>query len=217
MAIKGLSIPIVGKYSASGNTTSYSEGTVAGSAVEYTASWSTSENNPFYADNKIKENDAGTFQSGELTLGTDDLSQDISKLILGLKEATYTYGESKQATELVYDDDMKAPYLGVGVIELHQNDDVDKYRAVFLPKVQFTLPENAATTKGESVEWQTPSIAGTIYRSDLVDDKYNHPWMIDAWFDSESEAIEYLKAKVNFGAGAAASTQQVNVEEQENE
>lgn len=197
MAIKGLSIPIVANYAATGSNVTYSNGMVAGAAVEYTASWTTSENNPLYGDNKIKENDAGTFQSGELTLGTTDLTQDISKLILGLKEATFSYGESKEVKELVYDDDMKSPYLGFGVIELHQNDDVDEYRTVFLPKVQFALPENTATTKGETVEWQTPSITGTIYRSDQEDSRYKHPWMIDAWFETESDAIAYLKAKMS--------------------
>lgn len=197
MAIKGLSIPIVANYAATGGNVTYSNGMVAGAAVEYTASWTTSENNPFFADNKIKENDAGDFQSGELTLGTSDLTQEISKLILGLKEATFSYGESKEAKELVYDDDMKNPYLGFGIIELHQNDDVDGYRAVFLPKVQFALPENTATTKGETVEWQTPSITGTIYRSDQEDSNYKHPWMIDAWFKMESDAVAYLKAKMS--------------------
>lgn len=197
MAIKGLSIPIVANYAASENTVTYSNGIVAGAAVEYTASWTTSEANNLYADNKIKESEAGTFQSGELTLGTSDLTQDVSKLILGLKEATFSYGEEKRATELVYDDDMKNPYLGFGIIELHQNDDVDEYRAVFLPKVRFALPENTATTKGETVEWQTSSITGTIYRSDQSDSNYKHPWMMDAWFKTESDAIAYLKAKMN--------------------
>lgn len=197
MAIKGLSIPIVANYAATGKSTTYSNGIVAGAAVEYTASWTTSEANNLYADNGVKESEAGTFQSGELTLGTSDLTQDVSKLILGLKETTFSYDQSKEATELVYDDDMKNPYLGFGIIELHQNDDKDEYRAVFLPKVRFALPENTATTKGETVEWQTPSITGTIYRSDLVDSSYKRPWMIDAWFDTESDAIAYLKAKMN--------------------
>lgn len=216
MAIKGLSIPIVANYAATGSSVTYSNGTVAGAAVEYTASWTTSENNFLYGDNGVKENDAGTFQSGELTLGTTDLTQDISKLILGLKEATFSYDESEQAKELVYDDDMKNPYLGFGVIELHQNDNVDRYRAVFLPKVQFALPENTATTKGETVEWQTPSITGTIYRSDQEDSNYKHPWMIDAWFDTESDAVAYLKAKMNITESTLLTmSNDSTVEEQE--
>ena len=187
MAIKGLSIPVCGNYAATGNNTTYSD--------PYGISWTTSDSNPLYADNKIKENDKQVFQSGELTLGTADLPQELSKKILGLTEATYEYGSGQSATENVYDDQQKSPYLGFGIIELHQIDDVDLYRAVFLPKIYFNLPEEAATTKGESVEWQTKSIVATILRSDLVDEHYIHPWMIDAWFTSEADALVYLKKR----------------------
>ena len=195
MAIKGLSIPVCGNYAATGNNTTYSDPFIADSAVEYGISWTTSDSNPLYADNKIKENDKQVFQSGELTLGTADLPQELSKKILGLTEATYEYGSGQSATENVYDDQQKSPYLGFGIIELHQIDDVDQYRAVFLPKIYFNLPEEAATTKGESVEWQTKSIVATILRSDLVDEHYIHPWMIDAWFTSEADALVYLKKR----------------------
>lgn len=195
MAIKGLSIPVCGNYAATGNNTTYSDPFIADSAVEYGISWTTSDSNPLYADNGIKENDKQVFQSGELTLGTADLPQELSKKILGLTEATYEYGSGQSATENVYDDQQKSPYLGFGIIELHQIDDVDKYRAVFLPKIYFNLPEEAATTKGESVEWQTKSIVATILRSDLVDETYIHPWMIDAWFTSEAEALAYLQKR----------------------
>lgn len=47
------------------------------------------------------------------------------------------------------------------------------------------------------MEWQTPSITGTIYRSDQSDSNYKHPWMMDAWLKTESDAIAYLKAKMN--------------------
>lgn len=206
MAIKGLSIPVVAEYSATDTTVSYAKGIVAGKAVEYQVAWTTSEANNLYGDDQIVESEAGTFQSGELTLGTTDMTQDVSKLILGLKTATFSFGEEQTANELVYDDDMKNPYLGFGIIETHQINDENKYRAVLLPKVRFALPENAATTKGETVEWQTPRITGTIYRSDQVDSNYNHPWMIDAWFDKQSEAIAYLKAKLNFAAEHAAAS-----------
>ena len=195
MAIKGLSIPICGAYSATGTTVTYSEPYVADKAVEYGISWTTSDNNPFYADNGIAENDKSTFQSGELTLQTADLPQELSLKILGLKEATFSYDTSKQADEAVYDDDLKSPYLCFGIIDLHQINDKDTYRAVFLPKIYFNIPEEAATTKGESVEWQTREITGVIMRSDQVDSNYKHPWMIDAWFDSEDEAKAYLMAK----------------------
>lgn len=195
MAIKGLSIPVCGTYSNSDGTVTYSEPFIANKAIEYSVSWTTGDDNPLYGDNGIAENDSGTFQSGELTLGTADLPAELSQKILGAKTHELSYGQSKTANETVYDDQQKSPYLGFGIIELHQIDDQDTYRAVFFPKIHFNLPEEAATTKGESVEWQTKSITATIQRSDEENSNYKHPWMIDAWFDSESEALEYLMYK----------------------
>lgn len=205
MAIKGLSIPVVGKYSCTEKTVSYSDGVIAGSAVEYSVSWTTSESNDFYADNNVEETDAGTFQNGELTLKTSDLTQEVSKLILGLKTASFSYGEDKTAEENVYDDDAAAPYLGYGIIEMHQINNVTKFRAVVLPRIRFNLPELSATTKGESIEWQTPNITATIMRSEQEDSNYKKPWMMDAWFETESDAIEYLKAKLGVTEPSKAS------------
>lgn len=199
MAIKGLSIPVCGTYSydAEEETVTYSEPFIADSAIEYGATWTVSENGYLYADNKIKETAKGTFQTGELTLGTADLPNEIAQKIIGatIYKATVSGVGEGTVSELVYDDRQKSPYLGFGIVELHQIDDVDKYRAVFLPKVFFSLPEEAATTKGETVEFQTKSITGTIMRSDLNDANYKHPWLISAWFDTESAALEYLMAK----------------------
>ena len=197
MAIKGLTIPIVAKYTATNNTVTYSDGVIAGKAVEYSAEWTTSEASNFFADDGIAETESGDFQSGSLTLGTDDLDPAVSKLILGLKEVKFSYGESKEATELVRDNSMDTPFLGFGIIETHQKNNENFYRAVLLPKIKFSLPSDAATTKGESVEWQNPSITANIQKSDQADSNYDHPWHITADFDLQSEAIEYLKAKLN--------------------
>lgn len=198
MAIKGLSIPVCGTYKKEEDRVSYEEPFVADHAVEYGVSWEMGDDAPLYGDNKTIENARGTFKSGELTLGTADLPQELSMKILGLKVKETEFGpegEKIQVKELTYDDDMKAPYLGFGIIEEHQIDDVDQYRAVFLPKVCFNLPEEAATTRGESVEWQTKSATAKILRSDAVDEENKHPWMQDAWFTKESEAVEYLMWK----------------------
>lgn len=197
MAIKGLSMLIVGMYdySGTGNKPTYSEPTTVAKMVEYSLAINQSEDNPLYADDMDAEHDKGTFQNGELSLTTDDLTQEASKKVLGIRTEEFTYNTDKNATEGIYDDKRVAPYLGIGVIEAHQNNDVTKYRAVFLPKVFFNVPEQAATTKGESIEWQTPTITGTVMRSDLVDDKYEHPWMMDAWFQTRAEAALYLEYK----------------------
>lgn len=195
MAIKGLSIPVFGKYnydSAKGTVT-YTDGMINPHAIEYTFTPEAADGTPLYGDNRIIENDRQTFSTGTLSLGIDDLVQEVSKYLLGVKTVEQEYGDGKTAVVTVYDDDQNAPTLGVGIIELHQNDDVDHYRAVILKKAIFNLPEDTATTRGESVKWQTKTIEGTVSRSDENTAEQKHPWINDAWFDSEADAVEWLK------------------------
>lgn len=211
MAIKGLSIPVVGKYNYNMSTgaVTYSDGIIANKAIEYSAEFETADDNPLYADNGIAENDKGTFTGGTLTLGTADLPQDLSKLLLGLTQVTETVtigGKEMNIVRNVYDDNAKAPFLGFGIIEQHQINDEDKYRAVMLNKVFFKLPSEAAQTKGQNIEWQTKSIEASIQRSDLVKaattsaPAETHPWMEDAWFDSESDALAWLGYRLGYTA-----------------
>ena len=156
----------------------------------------TSDNNPLYGDDRIIENDYGTFNTGTLTLNTSDLTQADSKRLLGLKEVQVSVG-SGTVTELVTDDDAKSTPKGFGIIETHQINDVDKYRAVVLCKVTMSIPAEAATTKGESIEWQTKEIEGTISRADENTANYKHPWKREAWFDTHDDAMEYLRTVLN--------------------
>lgn len=196
MAIKGLTTPVFGEYNYNGGSVTYTNGFVCGSAIEYGVKIETSDNNPLYGDDHIIENDYGTFNTGTLTLNTSDFDQYTSKRLLGLKEVQLTVGEAT-VTELVTDDDAKTTEKGFGIIETHQINDVDKYRAVILCKVGMSIPSEAATTKGESIEWQTREIEGTINRSDEDTANYRHPWKREAWFDTQSQAMEYLKTVLN--------------------
>lgn len=196
MAIKGLTTPVFADYNYNGNAASYTNGFVCGSAIEYGVEVETSDNNPLYGDDRIIENDYGTFNTGTLTLNTSDLTQADSKRLLGLKEVQVSVG-SGTVTELVTDDDAKSTPKGFGIIETHQINDVDKYRAVILCKVTMSIPAEAATTKGESIEWQTKEIEGTISRSDENTANYKHPWKREAWFDTHDDAMDYLRTVLN--------------------
>ena len=66
-----------------------------------------------------------------------------------------------------------------------------KYRYFWLYKVKFGIPATNLTTKGESIEFSTPTIEGTVMRRNKVDGQGKHPW----------------KAEVTEGdAGVSAST-----------
>ena len=192
MAIKGLSKPVCANYTAVGNAVTYSDAYAADKAVEYSFEADVAEDKDLYADNQVAETAAGRFVSGKLNLKTADLTPELSKKILGLKTVTRQVGE-ETVTEVVYDDDQVAPYLGFGIIEEHQIDNKTGYLPVVFPKIRFSIPADAATTRGDEVDWQTKEISGTVVRSD---DNYNHPWKItpQKMYDTEAEALKYNNA-----------------------
>lgn len=198
MATIGLSKPYFAVYSAAGSTVSYANGAVMGKATEANIEIDTTEDNNLYADNAIAETDR-TFAGGTLTLSTDDLSQEVSKAILGLAEQAITGIEGVTDTsvkELLYDDQQQTPYLGVGFIIKKKVGGVYKWRGVILTKVMFSAPADAATTQGETIEWQTPELSATIMR----DDSTNHMWKREATFTTEAQAEAYIKDRLGIAA-----------------
>lgn len=198
MATIGLSKPYYAIYAEAGGVVSYSDGAVMGKATEANISIETTEDNNLYGDNGLAETDR-RFANGTLTLSTTDLSQEVSKAILGLTEQAITGIDGVTDTsvkELVYDDTQVTPYLGVGFIIKKKVNGVYKWRGVVLPKVMFSVPEDAATTQGESIEWQTPELTGTIMR----DDSATHVWKKEATFTTEAQAEAYIKTRLGIAA-----------------
>lgn len=195
MAIKGLSKPICANYKAEGCQVTYTEPYAADNAVEYSFEAEIAEDNDLYADNNVKESAAGKFTNGTLTLKTADLEPGLSKKIIGLRTATRTIN-GKEVTEVVYDDNLRQPDLGFGIIEEHEIDGITQYLPIIFPKIKFNVPGNAATTRGKEIEWQTREITAKVMRSARVDELYNHPWQIspEKMYDNETEAEEYIRA-----------------------
>lgn len=203
MAIKGLSYVPAGAYSYSQGAVTYSSGVVLGHAIEYSISIDTQDANPLYGDNMIVETDGNSFASGTLSINTSELTEESGAWLMGqtaVKRTIGSGGSSVEVDEYVFDDNLAPKEIGIGVIELHQIDQGDYYKAVVLPRVRPNIPSNAARTKGATIEWQTPTIEMQILRSEQNGTGYVHPWKIEAWFDTEEEAKAYLNAVLNVAA-----------------
>lgn len=198
MATIGVSKPYYGIYSNTGTTVSYSNGGVMGKLTEINIEISDTGDNNLYADNAIAESER-LFAGGTLTLKPDELEQAISKALLGVKESALETLEGISDTsvkELIYDDDQVTPNVGVGFIIKKQVSGALKWRAVVLTKVMFSIPADAATTQGESIEWQVPELSATIQR----DDSEKHSWKKEATFTTEAQAETYIKKRLNISA-----------------
>lgn len=200
MAKKGLSRLFMAEYNYDEDTkkVTYKNGCENERMASYSTEISSSEASNLYLNNAIAETEGGKFQSGTFTLETGDLSPETSIMICGLKKKSVTItGVDDPVEEVIYDDDMKPTDLGIGTIELHQKNGVEFYRAIVLPKVFFNVPSDSATTKGESVEWQTQETSGTIQRSDELTEENKHPWKRYADCATEEIAVAYIKHLLN--------------------
>lgn len=96
-------------------------------------------------------------------------------------------------TELIFGEAQTIPYLGFGIIIKKKVGGIYKWRAVVFTKIMFNVPSDAATTQGETIEWQTPELTATIMR----DDSTNHVWKRESTLDSEADAEAYIKNCLN--------------------
>lgn len=203
MAKIGLSKPYCALYSNSGATVTYTEGALIGKAVELSIELEDADDNILYADNGPAES-ANTFIGGSFTLTTDDLMPDVLMTILGLVEQSITNEGIKTATPkwYVWNDKQATPYMGFGAVVKVQKDNAVKWQAVILPKIKFSNPSDTFTTQGETIEWGTPEIGGTIQRSDAADS----PWkLVSSPMDSEADAEAAIKQFLQISVPAPAA------------
>lgn len=194
MAIIGVSKPYVAKYSNTDTTVSYTGGQILDKMTEIDISINSAEDNNFYADNAIAESDS-SFSGGTVTVNTADLSPEATALVLGITPvpiSDITGVTDEDVDELIFDDDQRSPYLGFGCIIKKRISGVDKWRAIILTKIMLAVPNDAATTQGETIEWQTPQLTGNIMR----DDSAKHAWKREATFTTEAQAEAYIKARL---------------------
>lgn len=130
-----------------------------------------------YGDDGLCESDY-TFNKGTVTITVDDDDDTILAPLLGHKIS--------EDGEIVRRDTDVAPYIAFGRILTKIVGGVYKYKVEYLSKVKFkdTMPDEA--TKGESIEFTTVSIEGSVMR------KTDGEWSKSKTFTSYNEASEYL-------------------------
>lgn len=191
MATIGLSKPYFAIYNENNGTPTYSSGGTIGKYTEFSLELDDAEANILYADNGPAESD-NQFSGGTATVTTDDLRPEPMMAVLGLK-AEQIDGDG-DAQWIVFDDDQAIPYVGIGGVVKKKVNNITRWQAFILTKVQFANPGLSAVTQGETIEWQTPSLSSTVMR----DDGPKHRWfMLSSFFATEAEAEAAIKAYLN--------------------
>ena len=168
---------------AADGTPSYGGAKTPGKAISCNVSI-TNNSATLYADDTLAESDT-TFQSGTVTLGIDEDDVTTMADLLG-----HTVDE---AGEIVSNANDTAPYVGLGRVITKMVNGVYKYKVEFLNKVKFAEPSQEDTTKGESVEFATTEIEGTV--AALA----NGAWSKAKTFETRAEAVTYLEGLLAAG------------------
>lgn len=176
MAMIGLKYPVAAKYSASGTTVSYTEGRVLGKAISISTTVNSTDVK-LYADDDIAEQ-VQEFSNGTCSINIDDADDEVSAWLLGHDKA--------EDGDLVNKYTDIAPYVGMGFYGRRRKDNAESYRAIWYTKVMFKDPGDALTTKGENIEFQTPTFEGTLSRA------ADGIWRRTKTFTTEAEACEWL-------------------------
>lgn len=118
------------------------------------------------------------FQSGTLSLGIDDIGTTIASDLTGavIDENHVLISSSEDGGSPV----------AIGFRAKKSNG---KYRYFWLYKVKFGIPATNLTTKGESIEFSTPTIEGTVLRRNKPDANGNHPWKAEVNEDETAASI----------------------------
>lgn len=134
------------------NNPTYGTPVILDKPISASVSFTRSEN-PLYAGDVVAETD-NSITGGTISLNLEDLTAEHKTAMLGvLADAGSEYYEETDAPGAAG---------GYGYIRPLKKAGVVAYEAYWVYKVQFSQAEDSAQTKAESVEWQTPTIEGTI-------------------------------------------------------
>ena len=136
-----------------------------------------------YADDVLAECDY-SFKKGTLaiTVANDDDKKEAELM-----------GNTITEDEVVKKVDDKAPEFGYGHIVTKMVNGAKKYKVEFFPRVKWTKITTDAKTRGESVEFGTTSIEGTVFPLDAdFNGMTAGTWEKHQTFATEAEAEAYL-------------------------
>lgn len=176
-----------------GAVTAYGDWEQMGKAISASFEPTEADNNPLYANNAIAENDASAGSGGTLTLTLDRLTQDAAADLFGLTATSSNVtvnSTTVTGTGFDYTGNEQSAPVGCAFIRWNQeNDSRDIHEVVLFRNVTFAPPSIDAQTLGESIEWQTPEITGTVIGKEGDGTK---PWYVTRRFPSQAAAVQFI-------------------------
>lgn len=174
-----------------GNVASYTGVEQMGKAISASFEPNDAGDNNLYANNNIAETDSASAAGGTLTLTLDKLTLDAYEDLFGVNKETVTVtvgGSSVTGTGFNFDGTEASNTVGVAFIRQKQeSNDRGHHEAVIYSAVTFMPPSEEGQTMGESIEWQTPEIEGTVTTNTGA-----LPWCKKFEFPTQAAAEQFI-------------------------
>jgi len=186
MATTGLEYVICAPYIETAGVVTYGPGMIVTHAIK--ADLSINLNDVIlYADNKIDEA-VKEFKDGKITINGSYLEYTAQAMLLGHE---IVEGKNDDPDELVARGDDSGAFVGTGFFATVMRNNVQSYRAIWLPKVKYGVPNESLETKADSIKFGTPTIEGTVMTdADGV-------WKYESMHETRTDAISWLNDKAN--------------------
>lgn len=177
-----------------GVVTGYTDFQKIGRAIEAEFTPTEIETDNLYADNAIAETDAQAASGGEIKMVVDRLTRPGAELLFNVSrdEVTVTVGETTvKGARIRRTGSEEANAVGIAYIRWNQEDnDRNHHEVVIYRRATFQMPSEVAETMGESVEWQTVEINGTVIGRE--GDGAN-AWTEAVDFPTQTAALAYIR------------------------
>ena len=172
MAYIGITRPVVAPYSEENGKAKYSGGIRFGKAVKITID-PQYEGLGDYRDINDTETD-DEFSYADITLDTDEVPEEAEPMMFGRE----TDGISRESDH--------AGYVGVGIRTRKIKNGRVRYTAIWIHKVKFREGSCSHETKGDSINYQTPSTPGT------AEPDVEGKWRTKKTFETAEEADSWI-------------------------
>lgn len=179
-------VATVATYTA-GSSISYSAGKVVAEAVRASLSWDRADGE-FYGDDVLLDSDNGVL-GYTIEFEPSGLTDDVRGYMLGETVQTNEYSVT----------DAASPDVGFGYVRVMRTTNssgkvVDSYEGWWFHKLKFGVTSEETQTKGQSIEWRTPTLSGKG-SGVLLDATGAKRFALHKTFATKADAISYVNGK----------------------
>lgn len=180
-----------GEYANNNGTVSYSNAVKIGDAMTVDLELRFAEAR-LYAEGRLAEF-LREANGGTASIGVKYITEAAQTLLFGVRSNTRTVN-TKQIASSRFGVNDTGKYVGFSFYCDDMIDGVKKYTCALVSKARFSYPSMTRRTKGENIEFQTPTTTGEF----LPDDSADLNLIEVAICDTEADAQAWCDAVVNY-------------------